>query len=923
MKRFLLLCFSFICLALGTSYAQQQKLISGNFTNYKFPELAREIEKQTGFHIYYDSAETDSLEVYLVANGLTLQQVLDNVFRDTDFHFAVAFGNSVFVSRRYSIQTALPKNFFDPGKSVSDSVSQSALFADDAGVQKSGLKIAADNKLYDIGTKNGKISSSRPTMAGYVRDGKTGEPIMGATLTVDTLSIIRSTDQFGYYSLSLSRGRHTLRFSSAGMKDARRQIIVYSDGKLNVDMDEFVASLKTVIVSADKTSNTRSVQMGVTKLNIQSIKQVPVVFGEADVLKVLLTLPGVTSVGEGSNGFNVRGGAADQNLILYNDATVYNPTHMFGFFSAFDPDLVKTVELYKSAIPEKYGGRLSSVLDVDIKDGNNRKWTGSAGISPLTSKFSIEGPIQKEKTSVAFGFRTTYSDWLLHQLPVSSYSNSSANFYDVSLHLTHILNAKNTLYLMGYMSSDKFRFNGDTTYAYANKNLNLKWKHNFSNSSFAVFTTGIDHYQYEVSSTKVPVNAYTLSFNINQYYLRADFSYAPNNKHAISYGLNSVYYQLQPGTLSPDGPKSLVQTDAVQQEQALESALYLGDQWTVSEKFSLNAGVRYTVYNFLGPNRQYQYIPGLPRQPYTIQDTVIYPAGKVIKTYALPEFRFSARYSIDNNTSVKFSVNTMTQYIHVISNTTNISPTDIWKLSDPNIKPQKGQQVSLGFYKNFHSNSIETSVEVYYKTMQDYLDYKSGASLTLNHHLETDVLETRGKAYGIEFMIRKNTGKLNGWISYTYSRTFLQQDDPLAGEQINNGNYYPASFDKPNMVNFIGNYRFSHRYSLSLNIVYSTGRPITLPLAIVHTSGASALYYSERNQYRIPDYFRTDISVNMEGNHRVNQKLHNSWSAGIYNLTGRQNAYSVYFVQQNGKVQGYQLSIFGTLIPFITYNVKF
>ncbi|HEX3080127.1 MAG TPA: TonB-dependent receptor, partial [Puia sp.] len=532
-------CFSQLSLC-----GQDQQLITGNFTGYQFPSLVREIEKQTFWHIYYDSTETDSLEINFTANRISLQQVFDIVFKNTDLHYAWGTDNSVFVSKRYTIQTALPKNFFDPGKWGNDSTALSAFNPEDAIVPKSNLKISSENKVYDIGIRNGKNTSLRPTLAGYVRDAKTGEALMGASISVDTLSLTKTTDQFGYYSLTLPKGRHIIRISSVGMKDTRRQVIMYSDGKLNIDMDEFVASLKAVVVSADKTSNTRSVQMGVSKLNIQSIKQVPVVFGEADVLRVLLTLPGVTSVGEGSNGFNVRGGASDQNLILYNDATVYNPSHMFGFFSAFDPDLVKSVELYKSAIPEKYGGRLSSVLDVDVKDGNKKKWTGTAGISPLTSKFSIEGPLQKDKTSVIAGFRTTYSDWLLNQIPSSSYSNSTANFYDISLHLSHIINAKNTLYLMGYMSSDKFKLDGDTTYAYSNKNANIKWKHNFSNLSYAVFTTGIDHYQYSVASTKVPVNAYKLNFDINQIYLRADFNYSPGNKHSISYGLNSVYYQL-------------------------------------------------------------------------------------------------------------------------------------------------------------------------------------------------------------------------------------------------------------------------------------------------------------------------------------------------------------------------------------------
>jgi hypothetical protein len=914
------LCFYLSCFNVS---AQRQELISGNFTGYQFSRLVQEIESQTLYHIYYDSTQTDSLKIDLNANQLSLRQVLDTIFKNTNIHYAIATGNNVFVSKRYSIQTTLPKNFFDPQMTGTDSAIKTSFNSEDAIAPKTNLKISPENKLFDIGSKNEKSASVKPTMAGYVRDINTGEAIMGATISIDTLSITKTSDQFGYYILTLPRGRHIIRISSAGMKDTRRQVMVYSDGKLNIELEEFIASLKAVTVSADKTSNTRSVTMGVSKLNIQTIKQVPVVFGEADVLRVLLTLPGVTSVGEGSNGFNVRGGAADQNLILYNDATVYNPSHMFGFFSAFDPDLVKSVELYKSAIPEKYGGRLSSVLDVDVKDGNNKKWTGFAGISPLTSKFTIEGPIQKDKTSVIAGFRTTYSDWLLHQIPSSDYTNSTANFYDASLHISHIINAKNSLYLMGYLSSDKFNLDGDTTYAYANRNANIKWKHNFNNSSYAVFTSGIDHYQYSVSSTRVPINAYKLSFDINQIYFRADFIYSPNNKNTISYGLNSVYYKLHPGTLSPDGSQSLVQTNTVQQEQALETALYLGDQLTISQNLSISAGVRYNIYNYLGPSQVNQYVPGLPRETYTITDTVFYNSGKIIKTYTLPEIRLSARYSLDNTSSLKFSFNTMAQFIHVISNTTNISPTDIWKLSDPNIKPQQGQQISFGFYKNFRQNSIETSVEVYYKKMQDYLDYKSGANLVLNHHIETDVFETQGKAYGIELLFKKTTGKLNGWISYTYSRTFLKQDDPLAGELVNNGNYYPASFDKPNMLNFIGNYRFSHRYSMSLNIVYSTGRPITLPLAVVQQGGASTLYYSDRNQYRIPDYFRTDISVNMDGNHKLNKKTHNSWSAGIYNVTGRQNAYSVYFVQQNGKVKGYQLSIFGAPIPFVTYNIKF
>lgn len=371
------------------------------------------------------------------------------------------------------------------------------------------------------------------------------------------------------------------------------------------------------------------------------------------------------------------------------------------------------------------------------------------------------------------------------------------------------------------------------------------------------------------------------------------------------------------------GAKSLVTPDAVQAEQALESAVYLGDHFTITPKLSLNAGIRYSYYNYLGPHQVYNYAPGQPLEPTNVVDSTAYGPGKVIKTYQGPEYRAALRYILSDNSSIKASYNTLRQYIHVLSNTTAISPTDVWKLSDPNIQPQFGDQISLGYYQNFKSNSIETSVEVYYKHLHNYLDYKSGAVLVMNHHIETDVITDRGKAYGVEFMIKKTQGKLNGWVSYTYSRTLLQEDDPIAGQSINNGSYYPANFDKPNNVNLIGNYKINHRFSISLDVVYSTGRPITLPVAIYYLGGSERVFYSDRNQYRIPDYFRTDLSMNIEGNHKIKKFKHSSWTIGVYNLTGRKNPYSVYFIEQNGVVKGYELSIFGVPIPSITYNFKF
>ena len=906
------------------SLAQNTKRITGHFDNISFSELAGKIQQASGFRLYYDPSETDSLRITVAADQLTIEQLLDKVFDKTDFHYAIDTTGRLFITKAYTIQTWLPGSPADSLRTKSRPQDQLTFPDEQDKPEKTKSLLPPENKLLEVGDKTHRSLPGKATIAGYIKDRKTGESIVGAYINIDTLSLTILTDQFGYYSLSLPKGQHVIKISSSGMKDTKRQILVYADGKLDIDMQESIASLKSVLVSAEKKSNTRSLQMGTTRLSIKTIKQVPVVFGEADVMKVILTLPGVTSVGEASNGFNVRGGSADQNLILFDEATIYNPTHLFGFFSAFNPDVVKGIELYKSAIPEKYGGRLSSVLDVSMPDGNSKRWSGTAGIGPLTSKLVIEGPLKKEKTSLIAGVRTTYSNWLLGILPDNSgYRNSKANFYDANLRITHIIDAKNTLNLMGYISSDQFNLNNDTTYKYSNRNANLKWKHIFNNKSFSLITAGLDHYQYSVSNDKQPLNAFKLGFKIDQTYFRADFTYSPGNKHVISYGLNSIYYKLHPGSFDPTGPKSLVIANTVPAEQGLENALYLGDQFSVNDNFSINAGLRYSVFSYLGPHTIYDYAAGLPRQTGTQTDSTFYGNGRFIKTYQAPEIRISARYSLSSDASLKISFNTLQQYIHMLSNTVSISPTDIWKLSDPNIKPQQGRQYSLGYYRNFKANTIETSVEVYYKQLSNYLDYKSGADLVLNHHIETDVISTKGKAYGVEFLLKKLSGRLNGWISYTYSRTFLKQDDPLAGETINKGNYYPASFDKPHNANFIGNYRFSHRYSLSLNVVYSTGRPITLPLAVFNLGGSTGLYYSERNQYRIPDYFRSDISINIDGNHRIKKLSHNSWSVGIYNVTGRQNAYSVYFTQENGMIKGYKLSIFGTLIPFVTYNIKF
>jgi hypothetical protein len=897
------------------------KTVSVNFNQAPIDQVVRELETQSGYHFYYDRTQFDSLKVTLQVSDVPLETVLNIAFNNTAYHYAIIpSALQVFLTKGKTIRTQLAAGYFNSGTEVTQQSSSMGDISMDK--ETPATEATTENKLYEIGLKTNHIEPGKAVVSGYVRDIKSGEAIVGASIFVTNSKAGVVTDQFGYYTITLPRGRLILNIHGIGMKDTRRQITLYTDGKLNIEMQEQVYALKEVKISADKVANVRSNEMGVNHLDIKSIKQVPAIFGEPDILRVVLTLPGVQSVGESTTGFNVRGGSADQNLILLNDATIYNPSHFFGFFSAFDPDMVKDVELYKSSIPEKFGGRLASVLEVTDRDGNKKKFTGSAGIGLLTSRINIEGPIIENKTSFILGARTSYSDWLLSALP-QEYKNSEANFYDINLGITHQINDKNNLYINGYISHDGFRLNSDTTYKYGNKNANIKWKHNFNDKLFSVFLVGYDRYQYEVSSDANPINGYNLNYNINQSNIKADFTYYINRNNTINFGLSSIYYKLHSGNFEPYNNQSLVAPDVVPAEQALESALYLGDKYDVTPDFTVDFGVRYSIYNYLGPHSVDYYAANLPKTSENVVDSVAYGKNKVINTYHGPEIRASARYNLNDNLSVKASYNTLRQYIHLLSNSTAISPTDVYKLSDPNIKPQYGDQVSLGLYKNAQANTIEMSVEVYYKRIKDYLDYKSGATLLLNNNIEQEVINTVGKAYGVEALLKKTEGKLNGWVSYTYSRTFLKQDDPNAGELINNGDYYPANYDKPHNFDFTGNYRFTHRYSVSLNVVYSTGRPITLPIAKYEYDGSERVYYSDRNAYRIPNYFRSDLSINIEGNHKIHQLTHNSWSVGVYNLTGRANAYSTYFSEQGGVINGYQLSIFAKPIPFINYNIRF
>ncbi len=917
MRLLLSIALIFSCLTI------QAQVIAVSGQDELLPYYLEEIERQTDIKIFYRPDAIDSVSRSVTASG-NVEAVLTKVLSSTDLDFSLVEEGQIILFRKNELSLELPDDFFEKGSDRPAELDPVALSLNERRNEiDEEAQNAIENKLIAIGERTVLRDGVRANVTGYVRNASSGEGVVGAMVYVENPRVTASTDVDGYYTLSLPQGRHTIRVRSLGLKETKREVVVYAAGQLDIEMVDDVIALKEVIVEAEKTANVTGLQMGMERLDIGRVKQVPTVLGEADIIKVALTLPGVQTVGEGSSGFNVRGGATDQNLILINEAVVYNPSHFFGFFSVFNPDIVKNATLLKSGIPAEYGGRISSVLSINTKEGNKRKFGVQGGISPVTARVSVEGPIIKDKTSFILGGRSTYSDWLLAQIPDNDVKNSNASFYDVSGRISHKFSDKDQFYVSGYYSKDRFQLYSDSLIQYQNFNTSAQWKHIFSNKLFGLLTGVYSDYQYDLDFSGDSLRSFDLQYRLQSKQAKMDFSYFPSDKHKIDFGASFMRYDVNPGQQLPLNEESVISPVRLEHEAAYESAVYIGDNIELNPNLSVYLGLRYSLYHYLGPQTIYDYQPGFPKANRTITDTTTFAKNDVITTYHGPEYRLSARYTIDRVSSVKLSYNRTRQYIQTLSNTTAITPTDTWKLSDPYIRPQVGDQFAIGYYRNFRSNSIEGSIEVYYKTIQDVVEYKGGAQLLLNEVIEQDLLNADNRSYGVEFLLKKKIGKLDGWFSYTYSRSLNRVQSEFPSESINNGEYFPSNYDKPHSMNVIANYKLSRRVNVSGSFVYSTGRPVTFPVAKYYLNGSERVFYSQRNEFRIPDYIRMDLSLQVEGNHKVGKPAHSSWSFAVYNLLGRRNAYSVFFVAEDGNVNGYKLSIFGSAIPTITYNFRF
>ena len=778
---------------------------------------------------------------------------------------------------------SLPGGYFEEKAAKDDSVH--VTYADNA------LRASYQNKIYVIGN-DGETPGGKATVSGTVVEAETGLPLPGVVVYDDNTGTYARTNARGVYHITLPKGENRLNYNAESKESLALKIVLRADGNLDIVMSERITLLKGAVISAESMRQHRNTVLGVESVSMKTLSKIPSAFGEGDVIKAMLSLPGVKTVGEASGGINVRGGASDQNLILYNDNTIYNPNHLFGMFSSFNPDLVEGVELYKSSIPVEYGGRISSVLSVKSKEGDRNRVRGSLGIGLLTSRAHIEGPLGR-KTSFIAGARTTYSNWILKLLPKDSeYAGGSAGFTDANLGLTHHFSSRHSLQVFGYFATDRFTFSGDTTFRYTNYNASATYRYKADDGSSFKLSAGYDHFTNILGANAWKTGSYNLQTNIRQAFLKIG-GVKKLGSHTLTMGADAVAYLLDPGILTPAGETSQVVASRLDSEMGVEPAVYLSDNWEISEKFSVDGGIRLSSFLAL-PSRKF---------------------------YIGPEYRVSAKYSPATNLSFKAGFNTLQQYIHLISNSSSVSPMDTWRLSSDRIRPTTGWQAAGGAYWTLLGPGVDLSLDGYYKQSRNALDYKSGALLSMNPDLADDLLPVQGRAYGVELMAKKTTGRLTGWVSYSYSRSQLRETE---SRSINHGEWYNAPYDKPHEFKLAGNFALTHRFSLSLNVDYSTGRPVTVPVGRYYYADQWRMVYSERNSYRIPDYFRVDAALNVDPGHYLKAFAHVSFTLGVYNITGRKNPYSIFFrTEPSGQVKGYMLSVFASQIPYVNVNILF
>jgi hypothetical protein len=773
------------------------------------------------------------------------------------------------------------------------------------------------------------------TVSGYVNDAANGESLIGATVYVNEIESGVVTNVYGFYSITLPAGTYNIEFRYVGFETIKQAVELNDNRRIDIELSEDREQLEEVVVTAEREdANVTDIEMSTAKLDIQSINKLPAFAGEVDIIKSIQLLPGVSTVGEGASGFNVRGGGVGQNLILLDEAPVYQSSHLFGFFSVFNPDAVRDVKLYKGGIPAQYGGRLSSILDIRMKEGNMKEYDVSGGIGTVFSRLAIEGPIAKDKASFIVAGRRSYADILIRPFTDVLDDGAGLYFYDLTVKTNYNINDKNRIFLSGYFGRDVFKFDQRQGFDWGNQTATLRWNHLFSDRFFSNFTAFYSNYDYAFAFGENDLDKFEWDSRIITYNFKPGFTFFLNSNNEINFGAEALLYGFEPANAVgvSDGVRNDISLD---QKRGLETAVYISNDQRVNDQLSLQYGLRYSGFNYLG-GTAFTYgdtIPGI-RRPLIDQEE--FDTWESIADYHNLEPRFSVKYQLNGSSSIKASYNRMNQYIHLISNTVAATPIDVWQPSTGNIQPQQGNQVAAGFFKNFQGNAIETSAEVYYKWNKNQVDYIDGADIFINEQLEGDLLSGRGRAYGLELYVKKNDGRLNGWVSYTLGKSELLVDGINYGTNIQNreGDWYPTRFDQRHNAKLVWNYLLTPKMTLGGVFTYISGTPTTFPTDRYTVQGyVIPLVENSRNNVRIPDYHRFDLSLTLNdiwlGKKREGRE--DFLVLSVYNVYGRENPFAIYFSQGDDRILpnqptdtfARQVAILGTVLPAVSYNFKF
>lgn len=771
------------------------------------------------------------------------------------------------------------------------------------------------------------------TLSGKVSVVGTEQALAGATISLDFKKSGFITDSLGNFKMYLPYGEYVLKVSHVGYKPYRNRILLSKDTELNIMVEDISKTLEEVIVSSQATRKSiQTPSLGVTLLNIKGIKKLPAMMGEVDIMRSIQTLPGVSSVGEGANGVNIRGGNVDQNLIYVDDMPIFNPTHLFGLFSVFTSDAIRELELYKGGIPARFGGRTASVLDIKMTDPTTEKFKMTGGIGIVSNRAMAEIPLIKEKLSILVAGRFSFNDFLFKWFAPANLYHTKANFYDLASKVFFRPNKNNTLSFSMYLSKDFYQVDSlfslenvvakQTQFKYGHQNFALHWSHYF-NPQLSMEVSGVSSVYKTLTYSPDTVNTIDLTNKILYNNLKVNFDYNPNEKHKINAGLSVIRYDIMPGTLNK-GVVSRIAAVELPNEQGMEFGLFADDEIKINEKFTVQAGLRYSHYLALGSGTVTRYLATQPKSAGSVIETQTYSSGEVMQSYGGLEPRITMKYAINDDNTLKFGYNRMYQYMQLISNNTTPLPTARWKLADEYIKPQQSDFVSLGAFRTLDDNKWELSAEGYYRKSQQILDYVSGANLQLNKNLETQVVAGEGKAYGLELMLTKKKGEMSGWVSYTYARSLQQiRGDFPALQQISNGDWFPSNYDKPHNFNLMMNIQPSKHHSFSFTFAYQTGRPFSSPVGMYTLENKKYPVYESRNNGRISDYHRLDFSWTIINPSMKNKRWEGSWTFTVYNIYARKNAYSVFFKSVASGLKPYELSVFGAPFVSLTYNFKF